>query len=283
MACVVGEMYDEGVVDTGGIRAVGVCAIGDVCGGGVVGEMREGDVVGAVGVCAIGDVCGGGVVGEMREGDVVGAVGVCAIGDVCVSGVVGEMREGDVVGAVGVCAIGNGCGGGVVREMREGDVVGAVGVCAIGRDGVVGEMREGDVVNISVCAACVVHEVMHVASIGCVGADVCIMCGERVACACMGVYAGCRTINCVNLLDVDVKIVRKVVLRSILLSILLYCKKIMYIYHTTLWQHNYVCTFSPSVTAWIESCNCGSVMLLALLFIYWRASPKRLWFPDLSL
>ena len=145
-----------------------------------------------------------------------------------------------------VCAIGNVCGGGVVREMHEGDVVGAVGVCAIGRDGVVGEMREGDVVNISVCAACVVHEAMHVASIGCVGADVCIMCGERVACACMGVCAGCRTINCVNLLDVDVKICRKVVLRSILLSILLYCKKNVHISYNNMAAqlHLYLFAFS---------------------------------------
>ena len=46
---------------TSGTCAVGVYTIGDVCGGGVVvacgvGEMHEGDVVGAVGVCVIGDV-----------------------------------------------------------------------------------------------------------------------------------------------------------------------------------------------------------------------------------
>ena len=38
--------------------------------------MHEGGVVGAVGVCAIGDVCRGGVVGEMCEGDV---VNVCVL------------------------------------------------------------------------------------------------------------------------------------------------------------------------------------------------------------
>ena len=60
-------------------------------------------------------------------------------------------------------------------------------------------------------------------------------------CVCV---AGAASINCVNVVYVDLKFGARCILRLMSPSVLLYCKdKLCYIYHTAIWLRN--CTLYP--------------------------------------